>query len=293
MGQIFDPTEGILRFLQMEVDQQVFSRSYSAALKQAFDVVDFLIKEYLDVYEPYVKLTLEICGNTLEIKSGYYVKRTAMIIIKNLLINFTNIDDQQLDQIIQNLMKKIRLYEKKEQALLLRTLCIIAKYRPDLQQIQKEEKRIKKLLINSSDLNFQDVKKQGYAAFQFCIESLTDLLHNFPIDNEQSKALYLIIKQVSEFTGTPDKSQFLLIESIILFMIEMMPKFENFIKSHYKYWSDFFQKLIKINLHTDLAINALGVYYQVMGKILTVDTIVMNRVILNVSLIFPLLKNKL
>lgn len=54
---IFSDSKGLLTFFTEEMDRPIVTKDFSSAFRQGFLFLEFLIKEYLDVYEPYLMTT--------------------------------------------------------------------------------------------------------------------------------------------------------------------------------------------------------------------------------------------
>lgn len=58
LGILFDERRGLLFFLKDAVDQIEPNKDLGTTIIEAFELLNFLILEFTDVYEPYIEATL-------------------------------------------------------------------------------------------------------------------------------------------------------------------------------------------------------------------------------------------
>lgn len=99
------------------------------------------------------------------------------------------------------------------------------------------------------------------------IESIIDLLYNFP-PNENDPEIIKFYERVKEVIDTAGKNKKVaIIKSILKLMTQQMFTFESLIFRDNKFWLKTFTRFRADELYSDIATEALKVYYELMGKV--------------------------
>lgn len=100
------------------------------------------------------------------------------------------------------------------------------------------------------------------------IESLMDLLYNFPPDENDPEIIkfYERVKEVVEGAGEAPKSG--IIRALIKLMTQQMFTFKNLVFRDHEFWQNKLKLYRDDEQYSDLATPALQVYYEVIAKVL-------------------------
>ncbi|XP_008549066.1 DNA-dependent protein kinase catalytic subunit [Microplitis demolitor] len=263
---IFDEKNGLPQFLMKEVNRPVVSKDFQSSFNMAFHLLQFFITEYSDVLGPHVLVIKKLCTAIATLKTAAYLHRIACSTLIMLIENFHGID-LQLDDTLRYWIDKIKLFSDRELNPILRVLSVIARYYPAMDIITEKKEIIKTCAVKLFDKTYNTMIHERPTLLEMNIESIIDLLYNFP-PNENDPEIIKFYERVKEVIDTAGKNKKVaIIKSILKLMTQQMFTFESLIFRDNKFWLKTFTRFRADELYSDIATEALKVYYELMGKV--------------------------
>ncbi|XP_063980043.1 DNA-dependent protein kinase catalytic subunit-like [Diachasmimorpha longicaudata] len=250
--------EALPKYLHDSLDQMRISRDTEAAVRQGFYLLKYLLETFSSVYHPYLHTTFTVCEFCIRIKISWWTRRSACEALISLIRAFPKYK-KGFNEFASFFIKSHYVHKSNDFLLILRVLCTIARYHPDLPEIssngQKYHARILQYLQDPVDSK----------TWMICLDSLTNVLHNLPFQTpNQLEFCYNELNKFISLTAHADDR----IPPTLVFLREHLPKFESFIVDTYPRWYNFMTNAISNNDLAPLAMDSLKVYYEILAQAL-------------------------
>ncbi|CAG5107248.1 Similar to PRKDC: DNA-dependent protein kinase catalytic subunit (Gallus gallus) [Cotesia congregata] len=256
---VFDKKNGLTVFLTKEIDRPVIDKNLQLSFHAAFHLIQFFINEYSDVLLPHVILIKKLCTFIATLKTAAYLHRISCMTLIMLIEKFHTMD-LQLDETLCYWLTKFNLFSDKG---------VIVRYYPDIEIINEQKDLIKNCAMKLLDKMYNTMRYEKPHILQTNIESLMDLLYNFPPDENDPEIIkfYERVKEVVEGAGEASKSG--IIRALIKLMTQQMFTFKNLVFRDHEFWQNKLKCYRDDEQYSDLATPALQVYYEVIAKVLS------------------------
>ncbi|XP_015123055.1 DNA-dependent protein kinase catalytic subunit [Diachasma alloeum] len=255
------------KYLHDSLDQLKIPTDTESALREGFTLLKYLLSTFPSLYQPYLQTTFEICEFGVKLKIPHHTKRSACQALMTLIRVFPDYTSG-LNDFTSFYTRRRHLYKKTEYPMILQVLCTIARHHPDLPAVSSNGQR-QQLRVFEDFNEACNSTTGGITNVEMAINSLTDVLHNFPFPGPVlARDFYDQLKSISPAAAARGRG---LIESILLFLREHLQKFESFILEDHDFWHSFLQRLLQNEFLAPLVTETLKVYYEVLADVLKRD----------------------
>ncbi|XP_078036597.1 DNA-dependent protein kinase catalytic subunit [Augochlora pura] len=273
LSLLFNKHDGIVRFLENELNGSQLEKGFDSIIKGAFDLLQFIIEQLFEIFVPYTAVTKNICQRALEVKCSSVIKKAACNAF-NKLIELFGEHEIGLGETVEKFVHLFRIVDIKERSILFCMIGKITKNTPKVPEIQKNAIVTFKQLRNDFIKQNNPHSTISNDIFQIYFDVFSDLLEILPDDFKQKyvKELYNWVKDFSR----PERYQIkkVTMRSAINLLSCHMKFFQEFVYSDYKYWYELLVKFAgdKNAQCSECGQNALKTFYQLIGNTLKVKT---------------------
>ncbi|XP_011297765.1 DNA-dependent protein kinase catalytic subunit-like [Fopius arisanus] len=252
--------DGLPKFLRDSINQVRFSSSYDSSTREGFYLLKYLFTTFSENFHPYLRTTATICELGIKFKISHYTKRAACHVFISLTRTFPEFS-AGFDDFVNECMDKLNRYGD-EKLLILQVLCTISRHHPGLPGIGINKYRLQ-LNVLQMLKDACDTRKTPYR-IGVALDSLTELLHNFPLTKETlAQNLYTCLRVMCTSLNFIDQYKGLA-ESVITLLAQHMQQLEAFICEDYNLWHDFLKTLTRHDTLASLARDALRIFYKLL-----------------------------
>ncbi|XP_053980704.1 DNA-dependent protein kinase catalytic subunit-like [Hylaeus volcanicus] len=268
---LFNKEKGLLCFINNELGRSIPQKGFDRAIKEAFDLLEFIMCQFSDIFEPYIIDAKNTCQQALVTRCTSFIQKAACSAFSKLIELFKEYETE-LDETITKFVSLFHLMDIKERSLLLSILGKIAQHNPDIPEIQEYSNMIFQQLHN--DFKKQYNSSQSNDIFQIYFDTYSNILDVLSSEEKEKyhEELYKWIKDLSR----PEKYNIkkVTLRSAVYLLSHHIVLFRDFVYRDHEYWYELLTKLVK-EKNVDCSKcgqHALMSFYQLIGKTLTDKT---------------------
>ncbi|CAL7934054.1 unnamed protein product [Xylocopa violacea] len=270
LSMLFHNDKGLLCFLNRELNRSTSQKGFDKAIKKAFCLIEFVMTQFTDIFEPYILGTKDTCQLALVTQCSEFIRKAACDTFNKLVELFKNYDIK-LDETVKKFVSLFPLVKMKEKVLLFSVLGTIIKYNPENPEVQENSTIIFQQLRNDFSIQYNALtRSQSNHTFQVYLDVISDILEQLPHDvrEEHCQELYKWVKEFSSPTRYSEKM--ISMRSAVNLLSRHVNIFREFIYRDYKYWN---QLLVDLASNKNVQNNecgqrALKNFYRTIGCIL-------------------------
>ncbi|XP_043271824.1 DNA-dependent protein kinase catalytic subunit-like [Venturia canescens] len=265
---LFDERKGLLAFLADALEQVHITKELEAAINQTFTLLIPIMNQCADDYRPYIKPTMAVLKLALIIKSSCYLKKAAVTTFIELILVFKSLD-LDFHPIVIECVKKLHLYSIQERRLIIQILSVISLYFPQTEAFAHHGKTILRQLM--ADFKETYEAKKSVQCFGSYVESLNNMLHNFPpnVDDSGSigsSSLYKQLKNLCNSKANQENKSLML--EVVKLLSNHLSLFDEHVYEDYQFWHITLKTFVNNGVYGDSATEALRNFYRTMGSVL-------------------------
>ncbi|CAK9795487.1 DNA-dependent protein kinase catalytic subunit [Anthophora quadrimaculata] len=233
---LFDKNKGLLCFLNNELKRPIPQKGLDKAIKEAFELLKFIMEQFSDIFVPYIISTKNICQQALITRCSTYIQKAACNTFNKLIELFKEYEIE-LGETIKKFVSLFPPVDIKERSLLLSVLGTITRHCSEIPEVQEYSNQIFYQLRNDFKKQYNpQTMAHSDDTFQIYLNVFSDILYRLPneIKEKYCEELYQWVKELSQPERYSVKK--VLMRSAVNLLSKHMYQFRELIYHDYKYW---------------------------------------------------------